>query len=208
MNMEATLTPAQEGKLHFKNTVSPLDGGTYALNFVNTLNKRGSDNPKDYLTNYEDFLYWCYNAKVIEYDHYQTIGLEAYCYSDETKGIFEQVITARFMLYEIFLSVIKGGPADEIFVRQFNSVLDAASKSLRYQSTSAGWQQVWVNIDVEIALPLWIVVLSAAELLVKANPKRIKQCKTCGSMFIDRTKNGARRWCNPSVCGRQVNDKR
>jgi hypothetical protein len=54
--MKAHLTQARERKLHFKNTVSPLDGGTPALNFVNTLKNRGNENPKDYLTNYEDFV--------------------------------------------------------------------------------------------------------------------------------------------------------
>ena len=206
--MKAKSALARERLQHFKDTMSPLDGGAIALNFVNTLKDRGSENPKDFLTDYEDFLYWCNRAGGIAYDHYQAISLEAYCYVSEAKAAFQQVITSRFMLHQIFLSVIKAEPADEIFVREFNAGLDASAKGLRYESTGDGWQLVWLNIDEEIVLPLWIVLRSAAELLLGANPKRIKQCKTCGSLFLDRTKNNARRWCNETTCGRRPSDKR
>jgi hypothetical protein len=112
------------------------------------------------------------------------------------------------MLHEIFLSVLKGEPADEIFVRQFNLLINTASKNLCYESTLDGWRQVWINIDEEIAVPFWIVIKCAAELLLKADAKRIKQCKTCGGLFFDKTKNSTRRWCSPSACGRVLNDKR
>jgi predicted RNA-binding Zn ribbon-like protein len=207
MTIKARLTQARQRKLQFQNNVSPLDGGTPALNFVNTLKNKGSDNPKDYLTNYEDFVYWCCQAGVISYDYYRHLSLEGYCYAQEAKSVFEQVVTARFILYELFLSVVKNEPADEIFVRQFNSLTETASKYLRYESTSTGLQQVWFNIDEEIAAPLWIIVRSAAGLLVLGDPKKIKQCKTCGSMFLDRTKNGKRRWCNPVTCGKLLRNK-
>jgi predicted RNA-binding Zn ribbon-like protein len=206
--MKAHLAQARQRKLQFKNSVSPQDGGTPALNFVNTLKNRGTENPKDYLTDYEAFVYWCYQAKVIDYDYYQQLSLEGYCYAHEASAVFEQVINARFMLYQIFLPVIKGEPADEIFMREFNSTIDTASKYLRYESTATGLQQVWFNIDEEIAAPLWMVVKSAADLLLKADPKKIRQCKTCGSMFLDKTKNGIRRWCNSSACGGLLRAKR
>jgi predicted RNA-binding Zn ribbon-like protein len=206
--MKTNLTLARERKLHFKNMVSPQYGGIPALNFVNTLKKRGSDKPKDYLTSYEDFVYWCYQAKIIDYDHYHQLSSEAYCYAHEAAGVFEQVINTRFMLYEIFLSVIKGEPADEIFMRQFNLEIDNSSKYLRYVSTANGIGMAWLNIDEEIAAPLWMIVQSAAELLVRGNPKKIKPCKTCGSVFFDRTKNGTRNWCNPSACGKVLKNQR
>jgi predicted RNA-binding Zn ribbon-like protein len=207
MTINARLTQARERKILFQNNVSPLNGGTPALNFVNTLKNKGGDNSKDYLTNYEDFVYWCYQAGVISYDYYHQLSLEGYCYAHEAKGVFEQVLTTRLLLRELFLSVIKKEPADEIFMRQFNSMTETASKYLRYVSTPTGLRQVWVNIDEEIAAPLWMIVRSAAGLLVLGDPKKIKQCKTCGSIFLDRTKNGIRRWCNPATCGKLLKNK-
>ena len=205
--MKAQLTQARERKLHFKNSVSPQDGGTPALNFVNTLKNRGSESPKDYLTNYEDFVYWCYQAKVIDYEYYQQLSLEGYCYGHEAAVVVEQVVTTRFMLYEIFLSIIKREPADEIFVREFNSALDKVSKYLRFESTPDGMRRMWVNIDEEIPAPLCMVVQSAADLLLMADPKKIKRCKTCGGLFFDRTRNGTRRWCNQMACGHLLRAK-
>jgi len=191
---------ARARKLHFKNNVNQLDGGTPALNFVNTLKNRGGENPKDYLTNYEDFISWCYQANVIDYEYYQQLSLEAYCYANEAADVFEQVISTRFMLYGIFSSIIKREPADEIFVREFNSALDKVSKYLRFESTADGMRRIWVNIDEEIPAPLCMVIQAAADLLLMTDVKKIKQCKTCGSIFFDKTKNGTRRWCNPLAC--------
>jgi predicted RNA-binding Zn ribbon-like protein len=206
--MKTHLAQMRQRKLQLKNIISPQNGGINALNFVNTLQNRGSENPKDYLTNYEDFVYWCYRAGVIEYDHYNQLSLEGYCYSQEATGVFEEVIKTRFMLYEIFLSVIKAESADEIFMRQFNLAINTASKYLRYESTVNGMQLAWFNIDEEIASPLWIIIKSAGDLLLEADPEKIKQCKTCGSMFFDTTKNGIRRWCNRSACGHLLRAKR
>jgi predicted RNA-binding Zn ribbon-like protein len=206
--MKAQLTQARERKLQFKNSVSLHDGGTPALNFVNTLKNRGSESPKDYLTNYEGFVYWCYQAKVIDYDHYNQLSLEGYCYADEAAGVFAQVIATRFVLYEIFSSIIKREPADEIFVKEFNSTMDNVSKYLRFQSTADGMRRIWVNIDEEIPAPLCMVLQSAADLLLMADPKKIKQCKTCGGLFFDRTRNGTRRWCNQMACGHLLRAKR
>ncbi|HEY8783513.1 MAG TPA: CGNR zinc finger domain-containing protein [Mucilaginibacter sp.] len=199
--MKPRLTPqARERKLHFKNTVSPQDGGTPALNFVNTLKNRGAENSRDYLTNYEDFIYWCYEAKVISYDYYQELSLEGYCYFKEAASVFEEVIKTRFMLHQIFLSIINGEPADEIFVREFNTAAAGVAKYLQFESTAGGMRRMWVNIDEEIPAPLCMVVQSAADLLLLTDPKKIKKCKTCGSLFFDRTRNGTRRWCNPLAC--------
>ncbi|HEY8782812.1 MAG TPA: CGNR zinc finger domain-containing protein [Mucilaginibacter sp.] len=206
--MKTPLSRARERKLHFKNTVSPKDGGTPALNFVNTLKNRGSENPKDYLTNYEDFVYWCYEAKVIDYDYYQQLSLEGYCYFKEAATVFEEVIKTRFMLREIFLSVIKAEPADEIFVQQFNLSLESVSKYLRFTSTAHGMKRMWVNIDEEIPAPLCMVIQMAADLLLLTDQKKIKQCKTCGGLFFDRTKNNTRLWCNQMACGHLLRAKR
>jgi predicted RNA-binding Zn ribbon-like protein len=47
-------------------------------------------------------------------------------------------------------------------------------------------------------------VLSACELLVGAERRRIKECPApdgCGWLFLDASKNAARRWCDMRTCG-------
>lgn len=42
---------------------------------------------------------------------------------------------------------------------------------------------------------------SVLALLSGANRKRIRVCENCGWLFIDRSKNRSRVWCDMSVCG-------
>lgn len=45
---------------------------------------------------------------------------------------------------------------------------------------------------------------SALRLLPKSEVKRIRICGNCGWLFIDRSKNSSRIWCDMSVCGNRV----
>ncbi len=37
---------------------------------------------------------------------------------------------------------------------------------------------------------------------------RIKVCPSCGWLFVDRTRNGGKRWCVPSLCGNRARARR
>ncbi|TMI77299.1 MAG: hypothetical protein E6H05_00485 [Bacillati bacterium ANGP1] len=58
---------------------------------------------------------------------------------------------------------------------------------------------------------MWPVVWAASELLTSADVRRVRQCQSddgCGWLFIDRSKNGTRRWCSMSVCGNRAKARR
>ena len=58
-------------------------------------------------------------------------------------------------------------------------------------------------IDFEAA-----VALSALALIEPANRRRIRICANCAWLFLDRSKNGSRLWCDMSVCGNRRKAKR
>jgi predicted RNA-binding Zn ribbon-like protein len=45
---------------------------------------------------------------------------------------------------------------------------------------------------------------SALRLLSETEKKRIRICGNCGWLFVDRSKNRSRIWCDMSVCGNRV----
>jgi predicted RNA-binding Zn ribbon-like protein len=57
---------------------------------------------------------------------------------------------------------------------------------------------------------LWPIARSAAELLTGAQLARVKFCPGhgCGWLFVDRTRNGRRRWCEMEVCGSRAKMQR
>ena len=57
--------------------------------------------------------------------------------------------------------------------------------------------------------PLWPVALAAVDLL--RSPERlarVKRCAQCSWLFVDRSRNGSRRWCTMDECGAQVKMRR
>jgi predicted RNA-binding Zn ribbon-like protein len=61
-----------------------------------------------------------------------------------------------------------------------------------------------------LELPLWPLVRSAAELLTSPERRLVRRCasETCLWLFLDRTKNHARRWCDMKVCGNRAKVRR
>lgn len=49
---------------------------------------------------------------------------------------------------------------------------------------------------------------SALGLICEPQPERMKICGNCGWLFIDRSKNRSRTWCDMAVCGNRVKANR
>jgi predicted RNA-binding Zn ribbon-like protein len=57
---------------------------------------------------------------------------------------------------------------------------------------------------------LWPIARSAAELLASEELARVRECpgELCDDLFLDASRNGARRWCKMEVCGNRAKVKR
>jgi len=49
---------------------------------------------------------------------------------------------------------------------------------------------------------------SALRLIAMPDPDRMKICRNCGWLFIDRSKNRSRSWCDMAVCGNRAKASR
>ena len=52
------------------------------------------------------------------------------------------------------------------------------------------------------------ILHSAVALAFSPDAKRVKICGHCGWLFIDRTRNGNKRWCIPELCGNRTRSRR
>ena len=49
---------------------------------------------------------------------------------------------------------------------------------------------------------------SALLLIARPEPERLKICPNCGWLFLDRSRNRSRAWCDMAVCGNRVKASR
>ena len=83
-----------------------------------------------------------------------------------------------------------------------------ARERLVYDRNGVGWSLPADGDALE--RPLWEVACSAADLLTSPELDRVKECAstTCEWVFLDRSKNRSRRWCDMSDCGNRAKARR
>ncbi|ASU33941.1 CGNR zinc finger domain-containing protein [Mucilaginibacter xinganensis] len=184
----------------------PMEGDIPVLQFINTYRDRGGIRRKDYLGNYEEFLNWCNEFKIVDLEDYNCLNFEGYCNPHDANLVWHRAIRLREIIYEFINSTLRDKQIHEHAVAYFNEEVNEANAHLRFELIGNSLQVMWFNTHEELAVPLWIIVKQAAVLLQSAQFRDIKKCY-CGKFYLDTTKNKSRRWCNPLVCGNAVRSR-
>ena len=192
--------------LHAENLA--LLGGELCLDFVNTVEYRGSDRVHEFLESYSDLVLWSQHADSLTDEQAKRLLREVQQRQEEVDGVFRQAIALRETIYNIFTSVTGGCLPDSASLETLNVFLVEALSQLRVVYTGKGFIWNWAGNDKTLDRVLWPIVQSAAELLTSDESSRVKQCAGCGWLFVDRSRNHSRRWCDMRVCGNRAKARR
>jgi predicted RNA-binding Zn ribbon-like protein len=91
-----------------------------------------------------------------------------------------------------------------------NDALAAGARYRRLVPEREGFGWTWVESEEPLEDVLWPVAQSAAELLTSDAMERVKECRNqqCTWLFVDRSRNGSRRWCDMKDCGNRAKARR
>lgn len=189
-------------------------GGNAALDFANTVSSRSSGRPGDNLHTYADLLTWGQRAGVIT--KVQKQSLEAMAAADPAAAAraLKQAAQLREAIFSLFIAIAGGDSRPEPALIALNGFVDQALRRARIVSrgSTAGTRAFDLDFDPAGRLDgmLAPIVWSAVELLRGGELGRVKICgkDTCGWLFVDRSKNRSRRWCEMSDCGNTVKARR
>jgi predicted RNA-binding Zn ribbon-like protein len=173
------------------------------LDFVNTASNRISDTPTERLKSYDDLVAWGEAAGSLTAATAAQLRGQAARQPEQAAAVLRRAIDLRETLYRIFQRVIEGALPQNEDLTRLNAELGIALANLRLEPNNECCAWAWVEDSRDPAQMLWPVVRSAAELLTAGELDRIRQCanESCGWLFIDRSKNRSRRWCDMSECG-------
>lgn len=103
-------------------------------------------------------------------------------------------------MYAVFdeLRVGAGGVAAQW--QQVRPVVAEALAVADLDPAGAGPAWSWQHCQ-ELAVPLYPVAVSAAELVTSDRVAMLHRCGRCRWLFLDLSRNHARRWCDMSTCG-------
>jgi predicted RNA-binding Zn ribbon-like protein len=190
-------------KTHFD-----MSGGNLALNFANTVSDRASANPREKLTDYNRLVFFGIDSGVL------TRGDRLFARAGESPGLgksaLQKAIQFREALYAIFSAAVEHRTIPGNALTHLNLMLQeaAAHGRLVYRDRRFVWE--WMYMDNYLDSLLWPIARAAADLLMSEELQNVRLCaaEDCGWLFVDRTKNRRRRWCDMKVCGNRVKARR
>jgi predicted RNA-binding Zn ribbon-like protein len=177
------------------------------LNFTNTSSGRGTSMRQEHLRQWEHLLIWAEHAGVIDGPYRRALARSGKPAGDET---LRRALELREALYDLFRAVIaaEGAPASSL--QPLNRTLSEAMATAGIRPAAEGFTWAWPDDEPQPMRILWSIARSAAELLTGPDLDRVKFCpgKGCGWLFLDKTRNGKRRWCEMEVCGSRAKMRR
>jgi predicted RNA-binding Zn ribbon-like protein len=187
-------------------------GGHPAVDFVNTVDWTSRGLEQEQLLSYGELLQWAQGAGILSNQSARSLIAHANSAPAAAESALAAARHARWVLKQLFDS-IAAGRADQRALDTFNELLNESARRLVLAEVSKPgrtlqWQ--WRGLDSHCEAPLWPVMWTAAQLLASADTSAIKQCggSDCGWLFIDRSRNGLRRWCQMSTCGTREKTRR
>jgi predicted RNA-binding Zn ribbon-like protein len=183
---------------------------TLCLAFANTLTWRGTAAPSESLHDHAALLAWIAREAGFEPGAFDEVGTSAAAHDKTAATLFAEAIALRETIFRVFESVAGGRrPAERDFAA-LSAAIAAAPPRARLAEKGGGY--AWQIAPPPPAAPALLapVLWSAADLLLDAGNRRIRQCanEKCLWLFVDASKSGTRRWCDMGACGNRAKAQR
>ncbi len=184
-------------------------GGQACLDFVNTWTTRGRTETEK-LRRYEDLIAFARQAGYLSAPAAASLSRRARRRPAAAATALARIVEVREALYRLLVALGADRQADAADLERLNAVLPRALGSLRLAVEPCGWKWEWAASEAGWEAPLGPVLCSAVELLTAGDAARVRECASerCTWLFLDRSRNGSRRWCDMKTCGNRAKARR
>ena len=177
-------------------------GGPVCLDFTNTIKHRYEEPYVDYLSGSEEWLIWTKRSALITDVELKLIQRHVQQNPIKSQKEMQVVIRTRESIYQIFKSISHDQKPPPESLQLFTEKLHFAFKRISLTiGVNRKVSESWSDKVVDLLTPLAPIVKSAYELLNSNTLKRVKDCKNCGWLYLDKSKNNSRKWCSMLTCG-------
>jgi predicted RNA-binding Zn ribbon-like protein len=192
-----------------------LIAGHPVLDLVNTLDWRFRESgPEELIRSYADLLRFTEESGLLTPKQARQLKQAA------SGSAGARVVAACKELREaaagVFYATLDGSRPANAHIRALECFFKEAraNQKLHWKESQLIWG--WPETDPELELPLWVLSLSASELMtsdgrtISDELLRVRECERpeCRWLFLDTSKNHTRRWCDMKVCGNRTKAQR
>ena len=186
-----------------------MSGGYLALDFANTVGGTRTA-PTEHLGGYQELLEWARQAGVMDEAEVRRLARSAERRPAEAKKAFRRGIELREAIFRAFDARARARPEPLDSVDVIDREAREAAQHHTIRRRDGGFVREWENKREDLERPLWPVAVAAADLLMSRDERIVKECgsNTCDWLFIDRSRNRSRRWCDMRDCGNREKARR
>jgi predicted RNA-binding Zn ribbon-like protein len=184
-----------------------LSGGALCLDFANTWGDR-SRPESDRLSGYPRLVSFAVQSECIDEKAASELSERGRRQTRLAADVLRQARQLREALYQIFSAKAAQRELAAAALEQLNAALATALAQQRLLQDGDHFGWTWAS--TELALPLWPIARSAADLLTSDDLPRIRECDAdnCDWLFLDRSRSRSRRWCSMESCGNRAKARR
>jgi predicted RNA-binding Zn ribbon-like protein len=180
-----------------------------ALDFANTLDRRFTPGgPLELLTAYDRVIAFSEQTGILSEAEAARLRREGA--DSEAAQTLTRATELREAVYGLGAAMAHATPPPTWALRTLNQFLRATHQSrvVAWDSSRLVWRTEGGDLDA--MTPLLRIAEHAADLLTSPDAAHIKECgvDTCRWLFLDRSRNHSRRWCDMSTCGNRAKARR
>ena len=176
----------------------PIVAGHLALDFANTVDDPLGPQRWDHIPDHPNLVTWGERVGIVPGDAAAALRRAAAAEPEGAAAAVRDAVALRSALNDVFGAVVDGTPLDDGWGRLRPFVATAVARA-DLESARPHPAPAWSL--TEPGAPLWPVADAAYRLLTGPELARLKRCVACPWLFLDRSRNGSRRWCSMEFCG-------
>jgi predicted RNA-binding Zn ribbon-like protein len=176
-------------------------GGNLALDFANTVDDPGGPADFDHLGDAGRCVAWARHVGLLE-----TSVQEGPAVVPDSRRTPADLHRLRDAVQSGFTAVADGRPFPEAAWQELRRALAHAVGHADLVTGGGRVRLGWQAGDFGSVADA--VAVAAYDLLTGDQLHRVKHCAQCHWLFLDRSKNGSRRWCSMEDCGASVKMRR
>lgn len=183
-----------------------LIGGNLALDFVNTLDDRPSDQPKELLKNFYELAHFGEDTGILTGAQVDYFYVNVHLEPDEAGDAVRRAIHLREAMYAVFSALMKKQTVPQTALDTLNTYIRDATQHSRLVQKDGRCELRYNEMTSRYSALLWPIARAAADLLTSSDMALLRACSspTCQWLFLDTSKNHHRRWCSMKVCGNRA----
>ncbi len=181
-------------------------GGPVCLDFVNTLDDRFSNHPKELLTSYGELARFAEDTQIVSNTVLDELRARSEELPEAAQRAVRSAIRMREAMGEIFYARVKQRLVAKAALALLNEYLQEAARHMKLVPSEGHFQWQFELAENNFEVLLWPIARSAAELLASDQLQFVRACasNTCEWLFLDESKNHRRRWCDMTKCGNRA----